>query len=118
MKEEVDRFLVKYHPKPLPTEHVPQEIVANNDVMTIVTSASSAHESKTLDKNKRIITFMSLFFSRPQYDRDGQMVTLLPAELSDEALDMLTSSTSTSDQATQLGDGLTSLTDQITNEKF
>ena len=118
MKEEVNRFVLKYQPKQQVTEHVTQEIVVTNDVMIIVTSASSANESKTLDKNERLVTFMSLFFSRPQYDRDGQMVTLIPAELSDEALDMLSSSTSTSDQASQLGDGLTSLADQITNERF
>ena len=118
MREEVDRFQARYNPKPCATEQVLQEIVAPNEALTVVTSASSALESKTIDKNERLITFMSLFFPRPQYDREGQMVTLLPAELSDEALDMLTSSTSTSDQATQLGDGLTSLADEITNERF
>ena len=117
IKREVDRFKSTLPALPQNTDSapVPHEVMTGNDANTVVTN--NTNETKLVEKNDRLISFLSVFFSRPQYDRNGDISSLIPAELTDEALELLSSSSSTSDQAGLLADALTSLASEISAEK-
>ena len=89
---------------------VPQEIATSHVDNALV-------DSKLVDKNENLMSFLQIFFSRPQYDRSGSIASLLPAELTVEALELLSSHASTSDQATQLRYFLSALADEVRHEK-
>ena len=118
LKAEIDKFISanKPTPSPAPAPPVPNE-VAILDNKTVVTSTSTAHDAKLIEKNERLIAFLSIFFSRPEYDRSGNINALTPAQLTDEALELLASHSSTADQARALYDGLDALAADISRER-
>ena len=59
----------------------------------------------------------SPFFARPYYDRNGELSSLLPADITDEAMELLSSSSSTSEQARTFSNGIEVLADDISKEK-
>ena len=81
------------------------------DNNTIVTAASK--QSKTIEKNKRVIAFCAILFDKAQYDRHGKVSSLIPAELSDDTLELFSSSTSISEQSRMLADALSALSTDI-----
>ena len=90
--------------------------MTGNEVTTVVTNSSNTQDTKLVEKNDSLISFLSVFFSRPP-DRDGDITSLLPANLTNEALEMLSSTSTISNQAGQLVDFLTSLASDISAEK-
>ena len=118
LKSEIDKLLSIEKPAPSPVlaPNVPNE-VAILDHKTVVTSASSTQDVKLLEKNERLIAFLSIFFSRPEYDRSGNIAALTPAQLTDEALELLATHSSTADQARALYDGLDALATDISRER-
>ena len=119
MKKEVEDFKKKtYPPKlPLPQIKVPSNSIDLNDELTIVTSQSKSEEAKIVEKNEKVILFYALLFSKPQYDKNGAIVSLLPGDLSDEALEVLSSASSVSEQARLLGDSFRVLSEDISKER-
>ena len=95
---------------------VPNEVVAGNDHNTVMTNTTQ--HAQLIEKNERLISLLSVYFSKPVYDRNGSISSLLPAELTDEALDLLSSSTSSSDQASIFADALKALSAQISQERY
>ena len=93
MKQKVEQFRIKFKLNAPMVRTVPQEIATLHGDNTSV-------DSKLVDKNENIMSFLQIFFSRPQYDRSGSIAALLPTELTVEALELLSSHSSTSDQAT------------------
>ena len=59
---------------------------------------------------------MSILLSTPEYDRTGKLTGMTPAEISDEAMEVLTSSSSLSEQARSLFDCLNSLAIETAEE--
>ena len=123
IKQEIDKFKkddstkepsLLASPEKVPT--VPQE-VAVPDQRTIVTSTSSTQDQKLIEKNERLIAFLQIFFSRPEYDRTGNITSLLPGQITDEALELLTSNSSTADQARALADALDALAIDVSHER-
>ena len=88
------------------TDTIPRE-VALTEEKTVVTAVSS--ESKVSNKNERLVAFMSILLSTPNYDRAGKLISMTPAHISDEAMEILTANASLSEQARSLSDSLTSL---------
>ena len=78
---------------------------------------SSTDETKTMEQNKKVIIFTFLLFSIPEFDRHGTISSLSLGEISDEALDILSSSTSTSKQARSLYDSFSILADDAPKGK-
>ena len=116
IKREVDRFRGNFPAITNNTSSVPIEVMTGNE--TVVTNnTSNTNDTKLVEKNDRLISFLSVFFSRPQYDRNGDITSLLPADLTDDALELLSSTSTTSDQAGQLADALTSIASEISTEK-
>ena len=70
-----------------------------------------------MKKNEKLIAFLSILFSLPSYDRSGNITGLVPGDITDEASELLLSSTSTSEQARSFGDGIEALADDISKEK-
>ena len=96
----IEREIDKLRPKPATTtaltpqlsqRSVPVE-VAMSDNNTVVTATSST--SKVAEKNERVLSFYSVLFASAQYDRHGKVTALLPAEISDDALELFSSSSS------------------------
>ena len=73
-------------------------------------------ESKTVGKNEKLLTFLSVLYAKPAYDRNGVLISLNPTEISDEAKELLLSETSTADQAHSLADALFAHADEIRTE--
>ena len=119
----IEREIEKLQPKlALTTALTPQMTqrsvpveVAMSDNNTVVTATSST--SKVAEKNERVLAFYSSLFTRAQYDRHGKVTALLPAEISDDALELFSSSSSVSEQSRILHDSLESLADDISEER-
>ena len=86
------------------------------DINEDLTVASSAN-TKVVEKNEKLIAFSSILFSLPSYNRSGNLTALVPGEITDEASELLLSSTSISEQARSFGDGIEALADDISKEK-
>jgi hypothetical protein len=86
------------------------------DLDTDVTVALSTN-TKLVDKNEKLIAFLSIIFSHPSYDRSGSLIGLVPGNITDEASELLLSSTSTSEQARFFGDGMEAYADDISKER-
>ena len=99
-------------PAPVP---VPNEVVTGNDHNTVVTTTTQ--DANLIEKNERLISLLSIYFAKPVYDRYGHISSLIPAELTDEASDLLSSSSSSSDQASMFADALKALSAQISQER-
>ena len=106
LDQEVSRFREKhsppehktYTPGPVP-DHISladKTIVSNN----------SSHDTKVIEKNEKLISFLAIMFSRATYDRNGNISSLSPGELTDEAKELFTSSSTTTEQSQNLFDAL------------
>ena len=94
---------------------VPNEVVTGNDHNTVMTTTTQ--DANLIEKNERLISLLSIYFAKPVYDRYGHISSLIPAELTDEASDLLSSSSSSSDQASMFADALKALSAQISQER-
>ena len=61
--------------------------------------------------------FLSVMYTHPTYDRTGSLTALSPAILTNEAMELLTSSSSTADTSRNLTDGLEALAYDISRER-
>ena len=93
---------------------IPNE-VALTDTNMVVTAISTT--SKVAEKNERVIAFYSILFAKAQYDQHGKVSAMLLAELSDDALELFSSSSSTSEQSRILHDSLDALSHEIPAER-
>ena len=122
IKAEIARFKgaqVSNTPRTDPvTVPVPKEVVAGNDHNTVITNTSTTQDASLIEKNDRLISLLSIYFSKPVYDRNGGISSLVPGELTDEALELLSSTSATSDQACILADGLKALAAQVSQERY
>ena len=114
IKAEIEKF-VKQHKQEeeIQETSVPEEVNFAEDKTVVSTSTSSS----TGVKNERLLAFLAILFSKPHYDRKGDLSSLVPAEIADEARELLTSSSSTSEQARTLSDGIEVLADDISRER-
>ena len=116
VKREIDAIRAKKVQTPPPnvspaaSGSVPHE-VAMLDNNTVVTAASK--ESKTIEKNEWVIAFYAILFAKAQYDRHGKVSNLIPAELSNDALELFSSSSSISEQSRMLADAFSALSTDI-----
>ena len=112
VKREIDKILAKKvqtpppHASPVISGSVPNEvaILDNNTVIT-----ANSKESKTIVKNERVIAFYAILFAKAQYDRHGKVSNLISVD----ALELFSSSTSTSEQSRMLADALSALSTDI-----
>ena len=112
LKAVVDTFIQKYAPVIEKPASIPPIIDFNADV-----TVASSTNTKIVEKNEKLIAFLSILFSLPSYDRCGNLTGLVPGDITDEASELLLSSTSTSEQARSFGDGIEALADDISKEK-
>ena len=89
--------------------------VALGDNKTAVTATSSG-SSKVPNKNERLTAFMMIRLSTPNYDRSNKLTAMTPAQISNEAMEILTSSASLAEQTKSLFDGLSSLAKETAEE--
>ena len=83
-------------------------------VKTVASSSTGSTTSNNV--NERLVTFFSILFSSPNYDDHGDMY-LVPANISDELTEIMTSSSSSSEQARRIGENIEVLAEEITKEK-
>ena len=79
----------------------------------MVTSQSKSEEEKIVEKDEKVILIYALLFAKPQYDKNEAIVTLLPGDILDEAMEVLFSSSSVSEQASLLSDSFRVLSEDI-----
>ena len=106
--------------KPLTTPQMTAQAFIPNAVAlthtnTVVTATSST--SKDSKKNERVIALYSILFVKAQYDRHGTVSSMLPAERSDDVMELFSSASSTSEQSRILHDSLDALSDEISTER-
>ena len=112
LKTRVEDYVHKHSPTMEKHVSIPPLVDINED-LTVVSSANT----KIVEKNEKLIAFSSILFSLPSYDRSGNLTGLVPGDITDEASELLLSSTSTSEQARSFGDGIEALADDISKEK-
>ena len=78
---------------------IPTEVALGDD-KTVVTVASSS-SIKAPNKTERP-SFMSILLSTSNYDQSGKLTAMASAQMSDEAMDVLTSTASLAEQAKSL----------------
>ena len=119
MKKEVEDFKKRTYPPKfsLPQIKVQSNSIDLNDEVTVVTSQAKSEEAKIIEKIEKVILFYALLFAKPQYDKNGAIVTLLPGDISDEAMEVLSSTSSVSEQARLLGDSFRVLSEDISKER-
>ena len=114
IKNLVEEFLSKHKKEMVNTNVlVPQEVNIDED-KTIVSSSTDSTKSNAI--NDRLATFFSILFASASDDQQGEF-QLSPAIISDEVQEIMTSSSSTSDQARLIGQGIEVLADDISKEK-
>ena len=119
LKGDIERFLLHKAPRGSPNQPTVPHEVALSDNPTIVTTTSTQNdESKTIDKNEKLIAFLQIFFAKLEYDRSRNIATLHPDVLTDEALEPLTSSSTISEQANNLKDALDAFASQVKQERM
>ena len=121
-KSEVQKFILQN--KPVEEESlkdmIPEEVnisevrtVATND-KTIVTNST---EGSSSTKNEKLQAFFSILFAKPFFDRKNELVSLIPSIITDEIKEIITSSSSTSEQARELSDSIEVLADDVSRER-
>ena len=116
LKRELDKHIEakKYKEgETLKASSVPIEVALDNK--TVVTMASGT-ESTVSQKNEHLIAFLSILFSMPNYDRTGKLTSMHPASLSDDAMEILSSTASLAEQARNLKNGLDALSKETARE--
>ena len=93
MKQKVEQFRSKFKLHTATIRTVPHEIATSH-------GDNASVDTKIVNKNENLVSFLHILFSRLQCDRSGSITTLLPAELMDEALELLSSHSTTFDQET------------------
>ena len=116
LKSKVDGFIKKHSP---PEDSPPVREVSDNTSIaerTLISQASSL-DTKTSKKNDKLLNFLAVLYAKPAYDRNGTIISLTPADISDEAKELLTTATSTAEQARSLADALFAHADEIRMER-
>ena len=80
-------------------------------------SEKDSHDSKVIEKNERLLAFTAILFSKPTYNKDGDLKTLHPAELSDEANEVVLSTAKIGEQARLIGDNIEAFASDISQER-
>ena len=93
LKDEIRRFVDKHTPpsEPHKATPIPDNIsIAERSLV----SQTSSFDSKMFEKNEKLISFLSILYSSPTYDRAGSVGSLTPTQLTDEDLKLLKNSSS------------------------
>ena len=114
--EKGNRSLYREVFPPILSKSPPKTVDLVDDIASVITKTST-DETKTMKRNEKVILFTSLLFSISEFDRNGTILSLSPGEISVEALDILSSLTSTSEQARCLHDSFAILADDVSKEK-
>ena len=121
-KSEVQKFILQNKPieEKSSKDMIPEEVnvsdintVATND-KTIVTNTS---EGSSSTKNEKLQVFFSILFAKPLFDRKNELVSLIPSIITDEIKEIISSSSSTSEQSRELSDSIEALADDVSRER-
>ena len=93
MKKEVDDFMLKKGllKQESSRQSVPKTVEIKEIASSLtINSKEASEEEKAVEKNEKMILFIALLCAKPQFDRSGNIVSLLPGEISEEAMSLLT----------------------------
>ena len=91
-------------------DSIPEEVVISEENTIASSSASSITSNVT---NERISTSLAILFSKPQYDRNGDISLLIPVTITDEVQEFVTTCSSTSEQSRMISDDIEVLADDV-----
>lgn len=119
IKGEVAKFILQN--KPEEESSIPHEVNLLGD-KTIVslaerTTSTSSTSSSANVKNERLSALLAILSSKPLFDRKGDLASLIPAVLTNEIQEIISSSASTSEQARALSDSIEALADDVSRER-
>ena len=81
------------------------------------TLASTAASSECSAQNKRLTAFLQILFAKPNYNRNGELLSLVPVILSDDLQEILDSTSKISEQSRMVNDSIQVLAEDISKEK-
>lgn len=84
---------------------------------TIVTSSASVVSSEASIMNERLTSFLQILFAVPNYNRDGKVTNLIPATITDDLQEILSSTSKVSEQARMVSNNIKALATDILKEK-
>ena len=113
IKKEIENFIIVNKKEEQKVASVPEII----DVQSLKNPPSTSSSSEGSIANERLTAFLQILFAVPQYGRGGELLSLEPAELSDDIQEILTSSSKSSEQARMVNDGIRVLSDDISRER-
>ena len=114
MKKEVDMFILENKTTVEKEVSVPQVINMDENKTMGSVNASSSEGSIT---NERLTAFLQILFVKPNYDRNGEVLSLTPAVLSDNLQEVLTTTTKVTEQARMISDSMKVLAEEISQER-
>ena len=113
----LDKELARFIVTPAPQRDSPPVPDLVSLAEKTIASVASSHESKCVEKNEKLRAFLSVMYSHPTYDRTGSLTALSPASLTNEAMELLTTGSSTAEMSRNLMDGLEALAYDISRER-
>ena len=114
IKAEVNKFIIQNKKEDSKESTIPEEVHISEDKITVSSSASSTISSVT---NERLSSFLAILFAKPQFDRNGDVTSLIPAVITDEVQEILTTCTKIAEQSRIINDGIEVLADDIKKER-
>ena len=117
IKSQVETFLLT-HKKEVTNASVPiQEVnIAANDNKTVATCSTNSTPSNAA--SNCLVTFFSILFAKNSSNEETKNHYLEPTVLTDEVQEIMTNSSSTSEQARMIGEGIQLLAEDVTKEKI
>ena len=97
IKNEVDKFIMARKKSDDESNGIPAVVNVASVVANIKEKkqcdASAATTSEESITNDRLTAFLQILFAKPNYDRHGELLSLIPAVLSDNLQEILTATT-------------------------
>ena len=81
------------------------------------TSVSPSASSESSIQNERLTAFLQILFAKPNYNRNGELLSLVPAIVSDDVQEILESTTKISEQSRMVSDNIQVLAEDISKER-
>ena len=113
IKKEVETFILANRKTEVKPPSVPEVIDVIQGKASIASNTNTSEEAVA---NDRLIAFLQIMFAKPNYDRNGELLSLGPAVISDDLQEILSATTKTSVQSRMMSDSLRVLAEDISQE--
>ena len=114
IKEKIKSFITLNKKEKQSTKESSVPDIVNVDDKTL---ASTTASSECSIQNERLTAFLQILFAKPDYSRNGELLSLVPATLSDDLQEILDSTAKISEQSRMVNDSIQVLAEDISKER-